>query len=57
MLRMHRLSMIGVLALPLALMLWPLVRWNYYQRELGVLPDQWYWADAVLYRLGYYVKI
>ena len=45
----------AVVFLPVALFLWPLVSYNYYQRRIGNLPDQWYWADEMLFVNGWYV--
>lgn len=44
------------LFLPIALGLWPLVAHNLWLRRLGILPDEWYWADRLLYRNGYVVE-
>lgn len=38
---------------PAAPILWLLVAWNMRQRRLGRLPDEWYWADVLLYRWGF----
>ena len=35
-------------------MLSPLIRRNYRLRNSGVLPDEWYWADALALRWGYF---
>lgn len=40
---------------PVALALWPLVVRNYRLRLNGVLPDEFYWADMWLLRLGWTV--
>jgi hypothetical protein len=39
----------------LAYTLAPLVRRNYTLRAQGKAPDEWYWADVLLLRLGYFV--
>lgn len=33
--------------------LFPLVAENYRQRRLGLLPDEWFWADQLLLELGF----
>lgn len=43
------------LLLPVALVLAPLVMRNYCLRAAGKLPDQWYWADRCLIRVGWVV--
>ena len=45
-----------ILSFPFALMLAPLVKRNYRLRAQGLLPDEWYWADMLLLKIGYYVK-
>lgn len=30
---------------------------NYARRMRGILPDSWYWADKLLLRLGWVVRI
>lgn len=32
----------------------PLIAINYKQRELGNIPDQWYWADELAVKYGFY---
>jgi len=39
--------------LPLAMLLWPLIRLNYWKREHGLAPDKWYWADEILLSWGW----
>lgn len=34
----------------------PLIRRNLKQRELGELPDEWYWADLKAIDWGYYYE-
>lgn len=48
-----RWSWRDIYRLPLALILMPLVKYNYWQRERGIKPDEWYWADALMLHLGY----
>ena len=44
------------LMLPIFLLiLRPLILRNYTQRRAGLAPDEWYWADAIACRFGYYV--
>lgn len=33
----------------------PLIKRNYRLRKMGVLPDEWYWADRLAAEWGYYV--
>lgn len=42
--------------LPAALFLGVLVRRNYSLRQIGLLPDEWYWADEKLLSWGYVVS-
>jgi len=35
------------------LILYPLTYRNYRLRELGKLPDKWYWADVLLVKWGF----
>ena len=35
------------------LILYPLTYRNYHLRELGKLPDKWYWADILLIKWGF----
>lgn len=35
----------------------PLIRRNYHARAAGALPDQWYWADDLAMRWGYYLDL
>ena len=32
----------------------PLIRANYWLREIGVLPDKWFWADRLACSWGYF---
>ena len=41
--------------LPMALILWPMVSYNYWQRKHRLKPDEWYWADAMMWHYGYAV--
>jgi len=34
----------------------PLILWNYRERRLGNLPDEWYWADKLAINWGYAIK-
>ena len=36
-------------------LLLPLINENYEQRRLGLLPDEWFWADAIAVNWGYWV--
>ena len=45
-----------IYGLPIALCLWPLVSRNYFLREIGELPDKWYWADVIMLHFGYWVR-
>lgn len=45
----------SVLFMPVAVALWPLVAFDYRQRRIGAHQDRWYWADVLLYRIGYAV--
>ena len=38
------------------LLLKPLIKRNYKLRKAGLAPDEWYWADALAVRYGYFVK-
>ena len=42
--------------LPVAIVLWPLVLFDYRQRGLGRRPDRWYWADVLLMEMGYALR-
>jgi hypothetical protein len=42
-------------AIPFYLILQPLILRNYRLREEGKLPDEWYWADHISARMGYFV--
>lgn len=33
----------------------PLIKRNYKLRELGLKSDEWYWADKLAMRWGYFV--
>lgn len=41
--------------LPRIVWLWALTVSNYRKRQIGVLPDEWFWADAELFERGWYV--
>jgi len=43
------------LTFPIALLLMPLVIYNFEQRRKGKLPDEWYWADRIMLDLGWSV--
>lgn len=47
----EKLSMLFRKLVP-TLALQALVWWNYRQRERGVKPDEWYWADLLLIERG-----
>lgn len=34
-----------------------LIRRNYRLREEGVLSDEWYWADVLAMRYGYFLEV
>tara|TARA_R110000803_G_scaffold115793_4_gene184348 strand:+ start:5345 stop:5521 length:177 start_codon:yes stop_codon:yes gene_type:complete len=38
------------------LVLRPLIIRNYKLRRLGLLPDEWYWADSIACKYGYFIK-
>ena len=38
------------------LILRPLIVRNYRLRGIGILQDEWYWADALALHFGYFVK-
>jgi len=42
--------------LPFHLILKPLIKRNYRLRMEGKLPDEWYWADKIAVKFGYFVK-
>ena len=44
-----------IIYLPIVFILWPLVSRNYYLREKHIIPDEWYWADIILFNCGYAV--
>ena len=46
-----------ILTLPVALMLWPIVAYDYRQRRLKKRPDKWHWADVTLLRMGWAAKL
>lgn len=37
------------------LLLKPLILINYKQRKAGLKPDEWYWADQLAVKFGYFV--
>lgn len=39
---------------PYILVLRPLIKRNYRLRELGELPDKWYWADELSVKFGFF---
>lgn len=54
--RSGKFSLLDIYRFPIAVILWPLVALNYYKRKRGLAPDEWYWADAIMFHFGYYVK-
>jgi hypothetical protein len=42
---------------PVVLPLAALTLRNYRLRQQGAAPDQWYWADALLWHIGFVVQI
>lgn len=38
------------------LVLKPLIKENYKKRKAGLEPDEWYWADSLAVRYGYFVR-
>lgn len=42
--------------LPIALILFALVKRNYRKRAAGRAPDLWYWADSALLRMGFCIS-
>jgi hypothetical protein len=34
----------------------PLIKSNYRKRKEGLEPDEWYWADSLAVRYGYFVN-
>ena len=50
-----RLTLRTVIAAPVAALLWPLVARNYRLRRRGLLPDKWYWADRLMFDMGWVV--
>jgi hypothetical protein len=53
--RSGKFSLLDIYRFPIAVILWPLVALNYYERRRGLSPDEWYWADAIMFHFGYYV--
>jgi len=51
-----KVSISKLLCLPLALILWPMVARNYALRTKGRLPDEWYWADKLMLKMGWVVN-
>ena len=44
------------LLLPVSPLLYMLVVHNFHKREKGLAPDEWYWADRILFWGGLAVK-
>jgi hypothetical protein len=44
---------LALCALPVALVLWPIVARDMRLRREGKRPDRWHWADVALLRLGW----
>lgn len=42
--------------LPVAIVLWLLTLRNYALRKDGLAPDEWYWADAMMWNWGYAIN-
>jgi hypothetical protein len=47
----------ALMFLPFHLVLKGLIIKNYRMRQQGLLPDEWYWADSLACRFGYFVEI
>lgn len=54
--RFGKFSPLDIYRFPIAIILWPLVALNYAKRKRGEAPDEWYWADSIMFHFGYYVK-
>lgn len=54
--RFGKSSLLDIYRFPIAIILWPMVALNYAKRKRGEAPDEWYWADAIMFHFGYYVK-
>lgn len=46
----------ALIFLPFHLALKHLIKRNYEMRRQGLLPDEWYWADRIAARYGYFVR-
>jgi hypothetical protein len=51
-----RFKAIHILTLWPALILWPIVAFDYSMRRAGLRPDRFHWADALMLRLGWVME-
>jgi hypothetical protein len=50
----HRWTGRDVYRFPTAVLLLPVIWYDYRQRRLGKRPDRWHWADELLLTWGYW---
>lgn len=44
---------LAFITFPAAVLLVPVVLYDYRERRMGRRPDRWHWADRALWRLGW----